>query len=253
MYTSSMQNVIWSVLSDGFTFLNNNSIISFFQNIGGIASGSFIDLGTSTFDGFSFSNSQGMTSAGATFLSGLADSGNVNTGGLATVFNTRASGDGSALSGISETDSLWEFSGNNGIPNSINAILAKNSNVDISIAAINTPVIIGPGWTFSYESRFSGNASGVVTYTGKGAHIKLSATISADLDTGIDDITFYFYKNGVQESDSAITREFDAGDPGNISMVWQMDVATDDTISIYVENNDSTANIEIINVILGIS
>jgi len=253
LFVTSFDTVIWRAISDGITFLNNNNIISFFQNLGTILAGTFVDLGVSTFDGFSFSNSQETLPAGTTFISGAANSANVNSGGLATVINTRATGAGTPLSGITSADALWEFSGNNGISDSINSMLGVHGGATLTIAAANTPVIIGSTWTISHESRFSGAANGIFTYTGKGAHVNINATITADLLTATDDCTFYIYKNGIQETNSAIQREFSAGNPGNISMIWQLDLETNDTISIYAENNDTSVNIEIINAIIGIS
>lgn len=255
IYTASFQNIIWGVVTDGLTFLNNNSIISFFQNIGTLTAGTFVDLGTSTFDGFTFSNSQGELPAGTILISGAADSGNVNSGGFATVINTRATGLGTPLSGITTSDSLWEFFANNGITDSINSLLATNAGNTVTIAALNTPVIIGATWVSSHESRFEGTAGGRFTYTGKGAHVAISATITAELDGTPTDrnCTFYIFKNGTEVTSSGIQRKLVTGSPGNLSLVWQEDLATNDYLEIFVENNESTEDVIINSAILGIS
>ncbi|MCP4566112.1 MAG: hypothetical protein GY841_00885, partial [FCB group bacterium] len=126
LFASSMQNVYWVLTTDGLTYAGNNAVISFFQNVGALAAGSFVDLGVSTFDAFSFANSQGTLASGAVFITGAADSANVNAGGLATVTNTHATGAGTALSGVATDDALWEFSANNGINNSITSLLATH-------------------------------------------------------------------------------------------------------------------------------
>jgi len=245
MYVASFQNITWTVITDGLTFLNNTDIISFFQNVGSIAAGTFVDFGSSTFTGFTFSNSIGVLAVGATFLSGLVDSGNVNAGGLASVINTRALGAGTALNNITTKDSLWEFLANSGIANSRNTYLGTNAGATVIIAVINTPVIIGATWVSEEESRFEGTAGGRFTYIGSGAFIDISATITADIVTATDNCTFYIYKNGVKEANSGMLRELSAGNPGNFGLEWALDLATNDYIEIWAENNDTTVNIVI--------
>jgi hypothetical protein len=245
MFTASFDTVLWVAGTDGLTFLNNNVIISFFQNVGQIAAGTFLDLGTSTCTGLSFTNSFGTLAAGSTFISGLADSGNINAGGLATVFNTRALGDGTPLENISETDALWEFLANSGISDSRNTLLATNAGATVTIAVINTPVIVGATWVMAEESRFEGTAGGRFTYIGKGAFVSLHATISASIVTATDECTFYFFKNGSEITSSGIQRTLSAGANANLSLLWGDELETDDYIEIFAENNDTTVNITI--------
>ena len=243
-----------SIVSDGIAFSGDIGVVMGNSNLFAITAGSVFDLGTATINsGFSLNVTYSNVSAGAFFLSGLADSGNFATGTIGTLSNCNIKGAGTALSGIAESDALWEFSANNGIPDSINSLLTVHGAGTLTIAASNTPVIIGATWTASHLSRFTATAGGRFTYIGKGAHINLSATVTADLASGVDDCTFYFYKNGDQEASSAVVREFDAGDPGNIGMLWQVDLATDDYIELWAENNDTSVNILIVNAILGIS
>lgn len=249
VYVANFENIAWEITTDGIEFLNNNSIINFLSNIGGCNAGSFIDLGTSTFDGFSFNNSFGVLGAGATFITGAADSANVNSGGLATVLNTRALGSGTALSGITTKDALWQFFDNANMPDSRNTMLATHAGATITIAAANTPVIIGATWTEQEVSRFTTTAGGRFTYTGNGAFVNMTATITADIATGVDDCTFYFFKNGVEITASGVLREIDAGNPGNLSMIWGDDLDNGDYIEIWCENNDASVNIIIENII----
>lgn len=242
------------IISSGITFSGDIGVVLGSRNLFSITAGSVFDLGTAIINsGFSMGLTYSSLGAGSFFLSGLVDSGNLAAGTIGSISNCNVKGAGTALQGITESDALWEFSANNGIFDSINSILAVHGVSTIIIAAAGTPVIIGATWTISHASRFTGSAGGRFTYIGKGAHISISATITADLATGADNCTFYFYKNGIQESASAITREFDAGNPGNIGMLWQLDMDTDDYVEIWVENNDTSVNIDILNAIIGIS
>lgn len=245
--------VAWAVTTDGITFQNALSLIAFTQNIGTISAGTFVDLGTCTTDGFTFINSQGTLSAGATFLSGAASSANINAGGLATVLNTRALGSGTALNGITTKDTLWEFFGNNGIDDSRTDCLLYNNGTTVTIAAANTPVQIGATWTEVSVSRFTTAADGTVTYVGKGDSVTFNATISATVTgTGPHDSTFYWAVNGSTVAASSVPGKLDNADAGNLSLLWAGDLSTNDTVSVWVENNDNNEDIVITKAVIRI-
>lgn len=243
------------IVTDGFAIVGDTNIINFFQNFGSILAGTFIDLGTATFDGFTFSNSQGTFAAGATFLSGLADSGNVNAGGLATVINNKASGLGTTLSGITTKDSLWSFFANVGLADSRSSALIGTIANTVTIAAQNTPTLIGGTWTAEDLSRFSYSAlePGRLTYTGIAKHATLQAAISGESDGGTDECNFYFYINGVQEAGSIVTRDMVDGKPGSLTMLWSYDFTLGDYLEIYVENTTDTSDILIVSATIRIS
>lgn len=241
------------VTSGGFSYTGTHGAFVATRNFFTISGGTMFDLDGATFTlGFQYETSICVLAAGTTFMSGLVDSGNIPIGSLGAVVNCRFSGLGTVLNNISERDARWEFRINDNVPNSINSLLCVNAGATVTIAAPNTPVIIGATWTFDHESRFTGDAAGTFTYTGKGAHVSLSASITAEIATATDDCTFYYYKNGVQEADSAISRNLTAGSPGNLSMPYSIDLDTDDEIDIRCENNDTSVNIIINNAILSI-
>lgn len=243
------------IKTDGLSFTGNTTVININAVIAYINGGTLLDLGTATVSALSLGTTFITAAAGTTVLSGLADSGNINAGGLATVFNVRSSGTGTALSGIGPDDIRWEFLLNSTIPNSINSILATNAGNTVTIAATDTPVIIGATWALDHENRFEGTAGGRFTYLGKGAHVNITATITAELDgTPTDrDCTFYVFKNGVEVTSSGVQRTMVTGSPGNLSLIWQEDLETNDYLELFVENNDSTEDIIINNAILGIN
>ncbi len=241
----------FTCITDGMTFTGANGLISFADGICALTAGTLIDLGAATTTGFSLRNAWVVAPSGTTILSGLADSGNVAAGSLASVLNVRLIGEGTFLNNISESDDLWDFAHCSGAVDSLTSALAVNAGATVTIAVVDTPVIIGVTWTTTHESRISGTAGGRWTYTGKGSHVSILASITADIVSGTKiSCTFYYYKNGVIISGSAVQRDFTAGNTGNFSMPWAEDLETDDYIEIFAENNDGTANIEIKNAIL---
>jgi len=212
------------------------------------------DLGSATFD-FLHIGLTAFVLEGATSycISGLVDSGNINADGFATVFRCQQLGAGTFLENISPYDDLWEFVLNANTVNSTNLALATHGGATITIASAATPVIIGATWVSEDMHRFTHTVGGRWTYTGKGAQVDITASISADLATGVDDVSFFIYHNGVQITESRITREFDAGNIGNLSLLWALDLATDDYIELWVQNDDTSVNVIIENIVLRIS
>ena len=248
----SIEHAIWTITTDGAHFLNNATIINFFQCRGTIAAGDFIDLGTSTASAFSMLSVAVVVASGANFLKGASGSANINAGGLGTVFNCRVLGAGTSLSGITAEDAQWEFTGNNGIPLSRTACLATNAGATITIAATDTPVILGATWVLEDASRFTGTAGGRFTYTGNGDYVSLHASITAESQGGTDECTFYFFKNGTEITNSGVQRALVSGNPGNLSLLWGLELETGDYIEIFAENNNDTSNIIINNAIIRI-
>ena len=244
---------IEEVSTGGLTLAGSNEIMNIRDNIINHTGGTLFDLGTATFDGISILNNAVALGAGTTMLSGAASSANLNTGGLATVWNNKEYGAGTALSTISEDDTFWNFQGNNSIPDSITSILSTQAGSTVTIAGTDTPVIIGATWTSTHTSRFTGTAGGRFTYIGKGAHVSINVVISAELDSGEKNCTFYIFKNGSEVTASGIQRALKSGDAGSISLVWQENMATDDYLELFVENNENTEDVIIHKVILGIS
>lgn len=250
----NIENVVWSnIITTGMLVAGSINIMSIFQNITYLNGGKFIDLGTCTFNGFNYGNSMAVLAAGTYNISGMVSSGNVNTGGLGAVTNNRAWGLGTPIENITTKDALWQFHLNSGAPDSRSSALLSNAGCTVTIAASNTPVIIGATWVAEDLSRFTATAGGRFTYIGSGDTVSITASITADVASGVDDCTFYVYKNGIQEANSGILRELDAGDPGNLSVVWELTLTTGDYVELWAENNDTSVNVVIHKAVLRIS
>lgn len=244
----------FTAITDGLTFLNNFTVIRFalisFVMVAG--AGTAIDLGTSTCTSFAIENALLALYTTGYLVDGLVDSGNINAGGLATLTRCVNIGTSTPLNNITSYDSQWEMFQNTGIATSTTLMLATHGGAIINIITILTPVIIGPTWTTEVDHRFSTTAGGRFTYTGQGEQLSITASITADIATGIDVVAFYAYINGVQITNSRIEREFDSGNPGNISLVWSEYFDTNDYVELWVQNDGSNVDVEIVNLTLRI-
>lgn len=253
-YIAQFETCGFTATTQGMTFTNNFAVIRFatisYVMIGG--AGTAIDLGTATATTFAIDGALFIVSTTGYILDGATSSANINTNGLGTITRSYQTGTSTILNNISAYDALWEMFQNNFIPNSKTLNMVTHGGATITIGAAATPVIIGATWATEVSHRFSNTVGGRFTYIGKGEELSITASITADIATGIDDVSFFVYINGVQQANSRVTREFDAGNPGNISMVWYSSLSTNDYVEIWVQNDDAAVNVIIVNAALRI-
>ena len=241
----------------GFTFTGSSGDTVLFDTCNMVipsGTGTGFELGTATFNSFSLNKILFNISSTGDCIAGAAASANINTAGLGTVINCQQNGTADVLDGnISPYDNRWQMALNPDIIDSTDVCLCTHAGATITIAASNTPVIVGATWTEQTAHRFTTTSGGRFTYTGKGAQHSFTASISVDLVSGVDDISFFLYKNGVQITASRITREVDSGNIGNLSLLWQDEAETDDYYELWVQNDDTSVNVIISNIVLRIT
>lgn len=179
-------------------------------------------------------------------ISGAASSANIDADGLGVIINSRNFGTAAVSDNILPTDDRWDFKHNANIVDSYDTVLATHGGATITIATLATPVQVTGTWTTQKSSRFTGTTAGTWTYTGIGASVELTASITADIATATDSISFFYYINGVQVADSQVTTSISAGTPKNISLLWEVDLETSDYIQIYVQNDDTNVDVDIV-------
>jgi len=109
--TQNLELEFYGSCDSGITFLDSGAPelalkAKLTQKAGG--TGTLIDLGSIVWDFINIHESELLTQAGGTGLSGLATSGNLNTPGLGNVYSTRFDG-GTALNNITTGDARWIF------------------------------------------------------------------------------------------------------------------------------------------------
>jgi hypothetical protein len=244
-------NVIYDcVNTDGFTFTGAFSVIAIKETITELLAGDFIDLGTSTASNIEISGGVADLAAGTTFLKGAASSANINTGGLGLVEKITTIGAGTPLSGISSDDIRWDFVLNSDIPDTQpDGLLSLTVADTVTISAVDTPVLVAGPWNIERTSRFTGTPAGRLTYNGEKnvvVPVTLDATIQAASGTN-KSITLYCAKNGSVVANSASTNIVGAGSPKNTSVHWQLEMAENDYVELWVENNTDTINLSVEN------
>lgn len=124
------------------------------------------------------------------------------------------------------------------------SIMRLDSSSTVTIATINTPVIVA-GWTVDRSINVNALAAGTVEYLNDASYLAmLEARLTVDSSSN-DQFTFYFRKNGALLEQSRMP--FDADADQNVLLKWAETLRRGDTVSIVVENNEDTNDLVITN------
>jgi hypothetical protein len=154
--------------------INSLSIIRLLQ-VSTNAAHVAVNLGTATIDNLEINNFEPEGPLGSVAISGLANSGNINSGRVASVTDSTLNGDAMvATSGVLKNDIRWDFEGNSGIGNSQDAgdLYLSGGSETITVAnpgewyEIGTPSVAT--WLGDIADRFEINSAGYLVYIGEG-------------------------------------------------------------------------------------
>lgn len=238
--SSQITNVAFgSITTNGLLFAGAHGIFLGTGDLFTITAGTLLDLGTATFDSFTFTSSFPNVGAAATMLSGATGSANVNAGGFATLQDTLMVGAGTALSGISADDAQWQFIINSTIADTMPHALISFNTPTTTTAAQNTPTLIVGTWIDEDKSQFTNTAAGRMTYNGvKNITVAISIATSIESASGSNkDITVYLALNGTEITNSGSPNRVSSNDPKNTSVMWELDLVTNDFVEVFIENN----------------
>tara|TARA_R110000737_G_scaffold351968_1_gene395948 strand:- start:2149 stop:3393 length:1245 start_codon:yes stop_codon:yes gene_type:complete len=240
-------NFSGATTSTGVAFTGNWRVFLFEPTLSSIASGSFINLGSATFDAISISETTLDYVAGSFYISGALTSGNINAGGFGSVSTANLKGAGTPLQQITPDDALFNFSNNNTIRDSrSDGILSLQGNtVATTIAGPNIPALTAGTWVVGPVGQFTGTTGGRLTYIGgKDARLPItfSASLAPTLSTGIA-MSAYVAINGVVVANSRRQGTGSAGGPTSITIPWQHTFSTNDYVEMFVENNSNATDI----------
>jgi len=247
---SQMNNVSFDSLpTTGLLFTGSQGIFLNTGSLVNLLAGTFLDLGTATFDGFSFTSSFPTVAAGATMVSGLANNGNINTGGFATIHEVIQGGSGAALSGITSDDTQWQFDLNNTISDTRpDALASFNTPTNTVITTVNTPVLVAGVWTTEPAvSQFTVTAGGRLTYNGiKPATFPISISANIESVSGSNKaITIHLFKNGSIVTNANMPNKVSSNDPKSTSIMWQLKFNPTDFIELFIENNTDNIDLKV--------
>lgn len=123
-----------------------------------------------------------------------------------------------------------------------------------TIASTATPVLVAGTWTVDLSGSFTGTTAGRLTYTGSETQIcRVSASLSLDPTSGSNQhISVYVAKNGSTIAGSRQEAHISHGADMNMSVTWQLSLANNDYIELFVQNSTATNNITVSRAVLSI-
>ena len=236
----------------GITMGSTNTVVSIRQFFAISTSATFkcLDLASSSSSTIELVDLALNAPSGAVGIAGSTGSANVASGSVALVSSCEFLGGMSATDGnILNTDVRWKFVGNSGISDTTPAAFTRmNGNATATvIATAGTPVKVAGTFTEEVASHFTTDATGKITYNGqRNLCVSVDIVLSAQIATGTDDGSVLLAKNGTVITNSAQQQELAAGDPRTMSTIWELDLAENDFLEIYVQNDDTTENITVV-------
>ena len=239
-----------TIYTQGITFSNNFGV-AIFDTVGVTmpsGTGSAFVLGTATFTYFLIDKGIFNIDTTGYIASGLANSGNINAGGLGIMTTSRNFGTGAdpPSDNIYPTDDRWESQHNSKLPDSEDFALGIHTGSTVNITAIGlaNAVKVAATWTEQQAARFTVSSDGTFTFSGNQSYVSIDASITATPFTVEDNIAFVLYKNGAQVTDSVVYSTINATSPKNISLVWHDLVENGDYFELYTANID--ANVDVV-------
>lgn len=235
------------VTTSGLSFSGNWNTWLWERSTINISAGAMFNLGTAVFNYFLTDTILVNLGATATFLSGLASSGNISATGSGQVRVTMSTGSGTILSGITPGDARWDFFHNSNIQDSrADGIVAMQGNATATtIITPGTYVKTAGTWTVISSSQFTGDTTGRLTYNGvKNVRVPILVSLSVEPVSGTNKtIGIRIAKNGTTIVNSTRTARTDSGTPVNISVPWLDTLSTNDFIEVFITNLSDTVNI----------
>lgn len=210
-----------------------------------------VDLGDSVQRSVEFNDYVLNGISGSVGIKGLPNNANITPGFVASVNRCEFIPPVTAISGITEDDIRYSFLGNSGIMDSTvaaNPFLSTETTVTINTAGTYEKINQG-NWLATTASRVSVSTDGDVTNLLE-TDIKLQMTGTVTLEKvggGADLLTARLVYNDLPENAQSFITEVgtDNTNPTNLCLTGIFTLAPGDSTSIYVANQDGTANITV--------
>ncbi len=239
-------------MQDGVTISGTATFAASFRQINFVSTNtSFvgIDFGSSVQQTVELTDFILIGGVGSIGIQGATNSANITTGFIANVTNGNYAGVTTPLSGIAVDDIRWRFRDNGGIPDTkMAAFSSMITNVTPTvIASAGVPVKVAGTFTEQLASFFSTDTTGRITYLGEQDLImSIDIVISGEIGVGTDDVTLFLALNGTAIAGSGHQQEFTTGDPNNVTTIWMLTLVTNDFLEIFIQNNDTTEDITVL-------
>ena len=235
------------IITTGHTFSGNiEQIFSGDTDFVNNSATPIYDLGTVTADLIWVIDYQTtLANASGSFISGLADNGNLNVGGFGQAIIGLHLGPGTPFIGISPNDTEWNFKDINDVPDTNpDSLLSFSGNaLATTINTLGVAEKVNAVWTINQTSIFSAVTNGRVTYDASRSiagpiDVQIGLrSVSGNFDAKVD-----IAVNGTVVS-VGVPVAITASKPTLATVIWQSTFAKDDFVEVFVTNLDGTQNI----------
>ena len=250
MFIARFSNIGWEdIKTNGISFSGTNLNVILDTSVIFLNGGTFLDLGSALFSELSIEKQsiQQTSLATAKFMTGLASSGNIISGGICDIRGCRVSALTNPLTGITTNDNRYEFLGNSGLSNSINDALTyvSGSTAETVITTAGVKVKVNNVFTDDTLSRFTSDGAGRLTYIGeRSARLPIDVSANVLAAAGGDkQITICIAINGVVLDQTCSTGTASSSKAASVPTMWQHEFKTNDYVEIFVTNETDTTNV----------
>ena len=258
-----VNNSFPDISGQGLQIFGNIFVFSFTKifMIGSSASFIALNLGSAVFYDIEINDIELFGVIGSIGMSGLANSGNMSSGSIATVDSSNLSGAAMVpLSGITSKDVRWHFEGNADIEETMEDALTyfSGNTTDTIITASSTnganAVKIAGTWVAGGLSKFTADATGRVTSVSERdvtVPIDVSILIKS-VGGGSVRVALYLAKNGTVIAAATTAADVSGSTSKNISFPWQESLSENEYLEIFVENQTNANDLLVENAIFRI-
>ena len=214
------------------------------NNIRNLENGTGIACSVSAQNGITVAHNFTVNSTGSPLM--------LNTTALSPTFVSLVAGTGITLTAASSTITI----ANTPAVAQVRGQVYMQSNATATvIASTATPVLVAGTWTVDLSTNATCTTAGRITYTGTTTQIlTINAALSLDPASGSNqNLQVYLYKNGSAIAGSRIEAKVNAAEHLAVPLVYQISMATNDYIEIYVQNSTATNNITVSRAVLSIN
>jgi hypothetical protein len=214
------------------------------NNIRNLENGTGIACSVSAQNGITVAHNFTVNSTGSPLM--------LNTTALSPTFVSLVAGTGITLTAASSTITIT----NTPAVAQVRGQVYMQSNATATvIASTATPVLVAGTWTVDLSTNATCTTAGRITYTGTTTQVlTINAALSLDPAGGSNqNLQVYLYKNGSAIAGSRIESKVNTNEHAAVPLVYQISMATNDFIEIYVQNSTATNNITVSRAVLSIN
>ena len=214
------------------------------NNIRNLENGSGITASVSAENGITLAHNFTVNSTGSPLM--------LNTSALSPTFVSLVAGTGITLAAASNTITITNAPAAAQVRGQV--YMQGNATATV-IASTATPVLVAGTWTVDLSTNATCTTAGRITYTGTTTQIlTINAALSLDPASGSNqNLQVYLYKNGAAIAGSRIESKVNNSEHLAVPLVYQVSMATNDFIEIYVQNSTATNNITVSRAVLSIN